>query len=293
MRGSQRPPKACPGEPLMRATRPPRSACGLLGACLAMALAGCASTAERTPGDPLEPLNRGVYAFNDAFDRNVARPVARGYRAATPDLVQRGVGNFFSNLDDLTVLVNSSLQLKGRKAVVTSLRLLFNTTFGVFGLIDVAGAYGLEKQNEDFGQTLGYWGVGPGPYLVLPFLGPSGARDLGGRVGDAQYDALGEIAEDDPEYWTAVLLNAVDTRARLLGATDVLDTAAIDPYTFTRDAYRRRRANLVHDGSPPPAALPGEPGAGQEDGDDFDPFSDEDDDLFEQDDAGAGQPSDP
>lgn len=268
----------------------PQRVCVLVAGLLVLLLAGCASTPRQaTPGDPLEPLNRQVYAFNDAFDRAIARPVARGYRRVTPGPVQQGIGNFFRNLDDVAVLANSVLQLKGYKSAATTFRLVFNSTVGLFGLIDVASGLGVPKQYEDFGQTLGYWGLGPGPYLVLPVLGPSNLRDGSGRVVDAQYDPLDEITDDDREYWGATLVYAIDYRAQLLGATDMLDTAAIDPYGFTREAYLSRRANLVHDGDPPPEALPGDGDDGDGDGDDFDPFSDEDDDLF--DDGGDAEPA--
>lgn len=236
---------------------------------------GCASTAERVGvHDPLEPMNRRIHAFNDGFDRAVARPVARAYDTVVPGVVDRGITNFFNNLDDVGVLVNSILQLKPRETILTANRLVFNTTLGLYGLVDVVGLMGGEKVNEDFGQTLGYWGTGEGPYLVLPFLGPSNLRDAGGLVVDAQYDPIREI-DPNRDRNAAIALQAVDTRAGLLGATDVLDTAAVDPYVFTREAYTSRRIRLIHDGEPPPEALPDEPAEG-----DFDPFSDEDEGLF-------------
>lgn len=251
-------------------------------------LAACASTPRQggTPGDPLEPLNRRVHAFNDAFDRGIARPLARGYERVTPGPVDRGVTNFFNNLDDVSVLLNSTLQLKGRKAAATTFRLAFNTTVGLLGLIDVAGAVGVPKENEDFGQTLGYWGLGPGPYLVVPFLGPSTLRDGTGDIADAQYDPLIQLDDRDTRY-ALIALYAIDARAGLLGATDVLDTAAVDAYAFQRDAWLRRRANLVHDGEPPPEALPGDAPD-----DDFDPFADEEEELFPEDGAADGDGAD-
>lgn len=239
-------------------------------------LAACAATGRQSsaPGDPLEPLNRRVHAFNEAFDRSVARPVALGYRRVTPRPVNRGVTNFFNNLDDVGVLLNSALQLKGRKTAATTFRLAINTTIGLYGLIDVAGAVGVPKENEDFGQTLGHWGMGTGPYLVIPFLGPSTLRDGSGDVVDAQYDPLLHVDDRDTRY-ALIALNAIDIRAGLLGATDVLDTAAVDPYTFRREAWLRRRANQVYDGDPPPGAVPGD-----EADDDFDPFADEEEALF-------------
>lgn len=249
----------------------------MLIACLLVS--GCASTPEREGVyDPLEPMNRRIHAFNDRFDRAVARPVARAYDKTVPGTVSRGVTNFFNNLDDVGVLINSILQLKPRETILTANRLAFNTTVGLYGLIDVVGMMGGDKVNEDFGQTLGHWGVGDGPYLVLPFLGPSNLRDTTGRTVDARFDPVRHF-EPNSARNSAYALQAVDTRASLLGATDVLDTAAVDPYVFTREAYTGRRVRLIHDGDPPPKALPGD-SAGPS-GDEFDPFSDEDDDLFD------------
>lgn len=243
-------------------------------------LTGCATAPDRggEPNDPLEPLNRRVHAFNEVFDRHIAQPVARGYNAVLPEPVNRGITNFFRNLGDVSVLVNSALQLKPRATVITANRLMINTTFGIAGVIDVAGMMGAKRQHEDFGQTLGYWGADAGPYLVLPFLGPSSVRDGTGFAVDSWYDPLNSI--DDTTTLTGMtVLRAVDTRARLLGTTGLLDTAAVDPYAYTRDAWLRRRINQIHDGDPPPEALP-DTGDGAGD-DDFDPFSDEDDDLFD------------
>ncbi len=258
-------------------------------ALLAPLLASCASTPrESARGDPLEPVNRQVHAFNDGFDRAIFRPIARGYQKVTPDPVQQGIGNFFSNLGEITVFANSILQAKGRKATATTLRFAFNSTFGLLGVLDLAGWIGLEKQDEDFGQTLGYWGLGPGPYVVLPFLGPSSVRDTSGMLVDEQYDLASAIADDDATFYAMRVLSAIDTRAGLLGASRMLDTAAVDPYAFTRQAYLRRRADKVHDGDPPPEILPGSGDRDSDGGDDFDPFADDDDDLFREDEGAAG-----
>lgn len=211
-------------------------------------LSGCAHQNAR---DPLEPLNRGIYAFNDAVDTVVMKPVATGYRAILPQFVRTGVSNFFSNLDDVTVIVNGILQLKIPQALSDTGRLLINTTIGVLGLVDVATHLGLEKHNEDFGQTLGYWGVGNGPYLVLPFFGPSSFRDGVGRWVDMKTDPV--RWEDHIRTRNQFLvLRAVNTRANLLDSEKVLDAAAIDRYAFLRDAYLQRRRSLVYDGNPPP-----------------------------------------
>lgn len=215
---------------------------------LTVFLSGCAHQNAR---DPLEPLNRGIYAFNDAIDTAVMKPVAMGYRAVLPQFVRTGVSNFFSNLDDVTVIVNGILQLKIPQALSDTGRLLINTTVGVLGLVDVATHLGLEKHNEDFGQTLGYWGVGNGPYLMLPFFGPSTFRDGVGRWVDAKTDPV--RWEDHIRTRNQFLvLRIVNTRANLLDSEKVLDAAAIDRYAFLRDAYLQRRRSLVYDGNPPP-----------------------------------------
>jgi phospholipid-binding lipoprotein MlaA len=262
-----------------------RRARGFALIALCVLIAGCATAPERsaTPEDPLEPFNRGVYAFNDVFDRNIAQPVARGYNAVLPGPVNRGITNFFRNLGEVGVLVNSALQLKPRATAITANRLMINTTFGIAGIIDVAEMMGARRQDEDFGQTLGYWGTGAGPYLVLPFLGPSSVRDGTGLLADSTWDPVHAV-DDGTTEGALTALRIVDTRARLLGTTGLLDTAAVDPYAYTRDAWLRRRINQIYDGNPPPAALP-DSGPTEAD-DDFDPFSDEDDDLFNNDNGG-------
>ncbi len=222
-----------------------------------LVLAGCASVnGPASPQDPWEGFNRGVYAFNSDFDRSIGKPVAEEYTRVVPQPVRTGVTNFFSNLDDVIVLFNDLLQLKGDQSASDFSRLVWNSTVGIFGLIDVATPMQLRKHNEDFGQTLGHWGVGPGPYLVLPFLGPSDLRDGSGWVVDSyEFDPTGAI---DPYYPTRVevlLLGAIDTRARLLRASNILEQAALDPYIFMREAYLQRRQNLVYDGNPPPPPL--------------------------------------
>jgi len=217
---------------------------------LALALAGCAVNGD--PRDPLEAINRPIHSFNEGFDRYVLKPVAQGYEWLLPGFAQTGVRNFFSNLNDLTVLANNLLQLKPEPGARDFLRLAFNSTFGLFGLLDVASEMGLKKNNEDFGQTLGYWGVGAGPYLVLPFLGPGNVRDTAGMVVDTAYTDLvynyDNLSTRDP----ALALRVVSRRADLLDAKRALDVAALDGYEFTRDLYLERRRSLVHDGNPPP-----------------------------------------
>lgn len=215
---------------------------------LASVLSGCAHHNVR---DPLEPLNRGIYTFNDAVDKAVVKPLAQGYRAVLPQVVQTGISNFFSNLDDITVILNNLLQLKIPQAVSDTGRFVINSTIGLLGFIDVATHFGLEKHNEDFGQTLGYWGIGNGPYLVLPFLGPSSLRDGVGRWVDVRTDPV--RWEDHIRTRNQLMVTRLlSTRARLLDSEKVLDAAAIDRYAFIRDAYLQRRRSLVFDGNPPP-----------------------------------------
>lgn len=215
---------------------------------LSFSLLGCATNGD--PRDPLEPLNRGVYKFNDAVDKAVIKPVATGYKEAVPGLVQTAVGNFFSNLDDVLVLFNDLLQFKLDQSASDFSRLAWNTSVGIAGLIDVATPMELPKHNEDFGQTLGYWGIGNGPYLVLPILGPSTLRDATGRLVDSHFDPVWRH-HPVPERNSAVAVYGVDTRARLLDAEGILDEAALDRYVFLRDAYLQRRLGLVYDGNPP------------------------------------------
>jgi phospholipid-binding lipoprotein MlaA len=214
----------------------------------AFILGGCASVGD--PRDPLEPMNRALYSFNQGLDEVAIKPVATGYRATLPAPVQSGVRNFFSNLDDVTVLVNDVLQLKLGQGVADFLRLAFNTAFGVLGFADVATEMGLKKHNEDFGQTLGRWGVGSGAYLVLPFYGSSSLRDGLGLAVDATYtDSINDIEHIPARNWT-VVTRAISKRADLLDATATVEAAALDGYEFTRDFYLERREGLVNDGKP-------------------------------------------
>lgn len=212
------------------------------------ALAGCASTGN--PRDPLEPLNRGIYSFNEHVDNLVVKPAAELYRGVLPQFVRTGIGNFFANLGDVIVALNNLLQGKIAHAVSDAGRILVNTTVGVLGLFDVATEIGLEKHNEDFGQTLGYWGIGDGPYLVLPFLGPSTLRDTVGLIVDYKTNPLTYV---DPTRDRNALygLYFVHRRYELLEASKIVETAALDPYEFVRDAYLQRRRSLVYDGLPP------------------------------------------
>lgn len=212
-------------------------------------MGGCATTATN-PRDPLEPLNRGIYSFNEHVDGLILKPAAEAYRMLLPDFARTGVSNFFSNLNDVTVALNNLLQGKVNHAASDASRVVVNSTIGLLGFIDVASKIGLEKHEEDFGQTLGRWGVGDGPYLVLPFFGPSNFRDAIGRIPDYYTDPVTYV---DPSHDRNLLWGArvVNRRAELLGASRVLEAAALDPYEFVRDAYLQRRRNLIYDGNAP------------------------------------------
>ena len=211
---------------------------------------GCATGPNANPKDPLEPMNRQVAKFNDVLDDNVLKPVATGYRDYTPTLVQTGVTNFFRNLGDVLSTLNNGLQLKGRDTAESLMRVVVNTTLGIYGVFDVATKIGLERHPEDFGQTLGYWGVPNGPYLVLPLFGPSTVRDTSVLPLEFSVDPVNNH-DVTSERNAAVFTRIVDKRAALLKTTDLLTGAAIDKYSFTRDSYLQFRRNQVYDGNPP------------------------------------------
>ncbi len=223
---------------------------GLL--CGVVALGGCATVepSRQSDRDPWQGVNRVIYDFNDAVDRAITKPLAQGYRAVTPLPVDMGITNFFNNLADVRSAVNNLLQLKPGRAASDVGRVLVNSTIGVAGLFDVASTWNLPRYNEDFGQTLGYWGVASGPYMVLPFFGPSSARDTVGFVGDWYADPL-TYSSDGGVAWGLKGLRLVDRRADLLAASRVLEQAALDPYAFVRDAYLQRRLSDIYDGNPP------------------------------------------
>lgn len=225
--------------------------------CCCVGLSACATAPNANPKDPFEPFNRSMYSFNDGLDRNVLKPVASTYKAVVPELVRRGVGNFFSNLEDVWSIVNNGLQLKGEGAVSSLMRVGVNTVFGLGGVLDVATEMRIPRFNEDFGQTLGYWGVGPGPYIVLPLLGPSTLRDTAALPVEFRGDLVARI-EDIPVRNTLIVKRIVDKRATLLKAGDIVDEAALDSYSFVRDAFLQRRRNAVFDGDPPDEPEPEE-----------------------------------
>jgi phospholipid-binding lipoprotein MlaA len=214
-------------------------------------LSGCATTNSSVGvNDPLEGYNRAMYSFNDVVDSAIIKPVAQGYDAVLPDPVQMGVSNFFSNLNEITVILNDLLQLKFGQALDDTGRFLLNSTVGFAGIFDVAGHAGHEANDEDFGQTLGVWGVEPGAYVVLPLFGPRTVRDSFGLIGDTYTNPVTYIDHVSTRNELRAL-NIVDARANLLGVSNVLDEAALDEYSYVRDAYLQRRMNLVYDGTPP------------------------------------------
>jgi phospholipid-binding lipoprotein MlaA len=226
---------------------------GWLGAALLAVVVlstGCATGPNANPKDPLEPMNRSISRFNDSLDENVLKPVATGYKDVTPELVQKGVRNVFNNLSDIWSTVNNGLQLKGRDTAESLMRSVVNTVFGIYGIFDVATPIGLERHPEDFGQTLGAWGVPDGPYVVLPLFGPSTLRDTAGMPVDTSVDYVRNL-DHIPTRNSAMALRVVDKRTSLLGTSNLLTEAAIDKYSFTRDAYLQYRRNQVFDGNPP------------------------------------------
>ncbi|WP_328805948.1 MlaA family lipoprotein [Paraburkholderia solitsugae] len=215
-----------------------------------LGLFGCATNFDRTPGDPLEPLNRAVFSFNDRVDTYVARPVAVGYTKITPNPIRTAIRNFFSNIGDVGNFSNDVLQLKGTDATEDLMRFAFNSTFGIGGLIDWATPAGLPKHNQDFGLTLGHYGVPSGFYLVLPLFGPSSLRDSTGWIFSYFTTPTSYLPAEASVPLFGV--NFIGARADLLGATDVLSQAALDKYTFVRDAYMQRRRYLLNSGTAPP-----------------------------------------
>lgn len=221
-----------------------------LAAGALMGLAGCATGPTANPKDPLEPFNREVSRINEDFDKGVLRPVAQLYADYIPSPVQTAVDNFFSNVSDVYSAVNNLLQGKPSRAAEDTMRVAINTVLGIGGLIDIATPGGLPKYKEDFGQTLGVWGVPAGPYLVLPLFGPSTVRDTAGMLVDRQIDP-------SAYFYPVSLRNSmigvriVAGRAQLLGATTLLEQAALDKYAFLRDSYLQRREYLIYDGNPP------------------------------------------
>jgi phospholipid-binding lipoprotein MlaA len=215
-------------------------------------LSACATPGKTTTGgDPYEGVNRKIFAFNDALDNNVIRPVATGYKNVVPRPVRTCVSNVFGNISDVWSGVNSCLQGKGGECVDTFMRVSVNTVFGLAGCIDIASSLpGLDRHSEDFGQTLAVWGVSSGPFVMLPLYGPSTIRDTAGTIVGAYADPM-RLIHDDEWYWGLTALRIVSLRADLLDASRLLDGAALDRYSFVRDAYIQRRNSQIYDGNPP------------------------------------------
>jgi len=216
-----------------------------LAAAAGALLAGCASPSN--PRDPLEKFNRATFAFNDTVDRVALKPAATTYKKVLPGFVQTGVGNFFGNLSDAWSAVNNLLQGKGEEGMTDFTRVALNSTFGIVGILDIASEAGLQKHNEDFGQTLGVWGVPSGPYLMLPLLGPSTIRDTAALPADMWADPW---SHKTPVNWRNVGtgVRAIDQRASVLDASNLFEEAALDRYEFIRDGYLQRRESRVFDG---------------------------------------------
>lgn len=233
----------------------------LVMAAVVALVAGCASVPGAAPPpkeDPWENFNRKVFSFNESVDEAVLKPVATAYVKVVPELVRKGVSNVLGNIGDVWSAANHLLQGKIHTGLDMGMRVLTNTVFGLGGLLDPATEFGLVRRSEDFGQTLGRWGVGPGPYLVLPLLGPSTARDGTALLLDRQASpsALGTT---DAASYSITAIEVINLRANLLGATRLLNDVALDKYSFLRQAYLARRLDVVHDGAPPMEKFDDEP----------------------------------
>lgn len=236
----------------MAVARNRRNILVFLGVIFGFMVTGCATIEPefRDPRDPFENYNRAMHRFNTEVDDAVLKPVARGYRAITPAFVDRGITNFFGNLEDVGSAINNLLQFKLSRALTDTGRVVVNSTLGVLGFLDLASNMNLPKYGEDFGQTLGSWGIDSGPYIVLPLLGPSSGRDVVGTVVDIYTDPLTYL-DNEKARWALRVVDVVDTRADLLDASRVMEQAALDPYAFLRDAYLQKRRSDVYDGNPP------------------------------------------
>lgn len=222
------------------------------------ALAGCSSMAKKTDpadevrSDPLEGFNRTMFTFNDKLDEVALKPTATVYQKYVPSFVQTGVGNFFGNIGDVWTMANSFMQLKVDEGLEGFMRVAVNSTFGIGGLLDVSGQAGIPKRNEDFGQTMGYWGVPSGPYLVLPLLGPSTIRDTAGLPVDATGN-LWSYTTPEAARLAGTVIRVVDRRAAYLGATNLMEEVALDKYQFVRDSFLQSRESQVNDRNDDPA----------------------------------------
>jgi len=241
---------------------------GLLGliAALLLALGGCATIKDARGGpgarlDPWENWNRKVFAFNEGLDEKILKPVATGYAKVVPQFARRSVDNFFANMADAWSAINNVLQGKPEPALQDVVRVTTNSVFGFFGLLDIASEFGLEHHYEDFGQTLGRWGFGAGAYVVWPVMGPSSVRDSAALPADRWFASPAVFINDGRWQSGITVLQIVNTRANLLGATQLLNDIALDKYVFVRDAYLQRRRSLVYDGDAPELPEPADAGA--------------------------------
>jgi phospholipid-binding lipoprotein MlaA len=232
----------------MKTTLPARIKSVAVAMAAAGLLAGCATSGN--PKDPIEGFNRAMFAFNEGLDTVIIKPVATGYDAVLPSPIKTGVTNFFSNIEDIFIGVNNLLQGKVPEAFSDLGRVVINSTVGLLGVIDFASDAGLEKHDEDFGQTFGRWGVGNGAYVVIPVFGSRTARDTVGLILDSAVDPVGDHKPRGTRN-AALVLRLVNKRANLLAADKVIEEAALDKYSYMRDAYLQRRRNLIHDGNPP------------------------------------------
>jgi phospholipid-binding lipoprotein MlaA len=219
----------------------------VLAASLAAALGGCATSGAKNPDDPLEGYNRAMFSFNDKLDRYALKPAATAYQKLLPSFMQTGINNFFGNLGDVWTAANNLLQGRGEDGVSDVMRFAVNSTFGLLGFIDVASDAGLQKHRQDFGLTLGVWGVRPGPYLVLPLLGSSTIRDTAALPLDFEAYPWQHVQRIDVRN-SGTALRLIDARASLLSASNLLEEAALDRYEFIRDAYLQRRASKISSG---------------------------------------------
>lgn len=234
-----------------------------LALAVAATLGGCASAPN--PRDPFEGFNRAMFKFNDTVDQVALKPAATVYKEVLPSFVQTGVGNFFGNLADVWSAANNLMQRKGEAGMSDIMRVALNSTFGLFGVLDIASEAGLQKHNEDFGQTLGSWGVQAGPYLMLPLLGPSTVRDTAGLPLDIAADPW-RYKEPIYQRNVGIATRVIDKRAYLLDATDLMEEAALDRYEFVRDSFLQQRESKVFDGESGPRNRKARPRLVEDDG---------------------------
>ena len=216
---------------------------------LVVFISGCATTGVHDERDPIEGFNRSMYSFNQGMDKILFNPIAKLYQAITPDFVEKGISNFFNNIDDISIIANDILQLKIGQAYMDTARFVFNSTLGLGGFRDVSSLMGLEKHDEDFGQTLAVWGVGAGPYIVVPIFGPTTLRDSTSLVvDDILLNPVSYLNNNDALKAGILTLNFIDIKADLLTTNDLVDEAALDQYEFTKNAYFSRRESQINDG---------------------------------------------